>query len=89
MFTYTSQQKKLDQSFQNEHLSKDDYDKQTEKLKRQHDIDRAPWDLYVKKLTELIEKYSPTNQSKRKKQKQSPSSSSSSSSTVKKKSSTE
>lgn len=69
MCTYTSQQTKLEESFRQNVLSKDQYDQQIEKLTRQYEIDRAPWDLYVKKLTELVEQYSPQNESKRKKSK--------------------
>ncbi|CAF2638065.1 unnamed protein product [Rotaria sp. Silwood2] len=55
--TYSSQQNKLDNSFSIGTLSKDDYDKQTNRLKHQVEIDCAPWEIYVKKLTQLIEHY--------------------------------
>jgi len=56
--TYKSQQNKLDNSFHNGTLSKDDYDKQTNQLKYQLEIDCTPWGVYVKKLSQLIEQYS-------------------------------
>lgn len=56
--TYKSQQNKLDNSFRNGTLTKVAYDKQTEQLKSQFELDCAPWEIYVKKLSELIEKYS-------------------------------
>ncbi len=63
--TYKSQQNKLDNSFRNSTLSKDDYDKQTNQLKYQFEIDCAPWEVYIKKLSQLIEQYSPQSESQR------------------------
>ncbi|CAF4194658.1 unnamed protein product, partial [Rotaria magnacalcarata] len=56
--SYASQLNKLDNSFSTNKLSQEDYDKQTFRLKHQLEIDCAPWDLYVKKLSRLIEQYS-------------------------------
>ncbi len=56
--TFTSKLNKLDNSFHNETLTKDEYDKQINQLKDQFRIDCGPWELYVKKLTHLIEQYS-------------------------------
>jgi hypothetical protein len=56
--TFTSKQNKLDSSFHNEMLTKDEYDRQMNQLKDQFQIDCGPWELYVKKLTHLIEQYS-------------------------------
>ncbi|CAM4781327.1 unnamed protein product [Rotaria magnacalcarata] len=56
--SYASQLNKLDNSFSTNKLSQEDYDKQTFRLKRQLEIDCAPWELYVKKLSRLIEQYS-------------------------------
>ncbi len=63
--TYTSQQNKLENSLRMNTLSKDNYDKQTDQLKRQFEIDCAPWEVYVKKLRQLIEQYSPQRNYKR------------------------
>jgi hypothetical protein len=63
--TYTSQQNKLENSLRTCVFSKDDYDKQTAQLKRQFEIDCAPWEVYVKKLKQLIEQYSPQQTNKR------------------------
>ncbi len=63
--TYTSQQNKLENSLRTGVLSKDDYDKQTDQLKRQFEIDCAPWEVYVKKLRQLIQQYSPQRNNKR------------------------
>ncbi|CAF3462891.1 unnamed protein product [Rotaria sp. Silwood1] len=63
--TYTSQQNKLDNSFCTGALSKDDYDKQTNQLKQQVEIDCVPWEMYVKKLTQLIDQYSLQSETQR------------------------
>lgn len=56
--TNASQQCKLEQAFCAGTLSKDEYDKQMHQLKHQFEIDRAPWEVYVKKLSQLIVQYS-------------------------------
>ncbi|CAF1202196.1 unnamed protein product [Adineta steineri] len=56
--TFVSQQNKLDNSFHNSSLTKDDYDKRINQLKHQFELDCAPWQIYVKKLSHLIEQYS-------------------------------
>ncbi|CAF1452658.1 unnamed protein product, partial [Rotaria sordida] len=63
--TYISQQNKIDNSFSTGILSKDDYDKQTNRLKHQVEIDCAPWEIYVKKLTQLIEQYPSQSETQR------------------------
>ncbi|CAF5168139.1 unnamed protein product, partial [Rotaria sp. Silwood1] len=63
--TYTSQQNKLDNLFCTGALSKDDYDKQTNQLKQQVEIDCVPWEMYVKKLTQLIDQYSLQSETQR------------------------
>jgi hypothetical protein len=56
--SHTSQKIKLDNSFRNGLVSKDDYDQKMDHLKRQFEIDSAPWGVYVEKLSQLIEQYS-------------------------------
>lgn len=46
-----------------EKLSKEEYDKETNRLKNQAKSDCAPWRVYAEKLGELIEKYTSENQS--------------------------
>ena len=59
--TYTSQETKLSQSFQQGSLTEDEYHRQLQQLQQQSKADAAPWEIYVKKLTDLIEKYSSRN----------------------------
>ncbi|CAF1197482.1 unnamed protein product [Adineta steineri] len=63
--TFVSQQNKLDNSFHNSSLTKDDYDKRINQLKHQFELDCAPWQIYVKKLSHLIEQYSSQSDSQK------------------------
>jgi hypothetical protein len=62
---HVSQQTKLDSSFSMGTLIKDEYDQQTIQLRKQFEIDTAPWETYVKKLSQLIEQYSGESQTSR------------------------
>ena len=55
--TYTSQQAKLDQSLAKGIITREEYDRQKQQLHQQIELDLSPWQIYVNKLTHLIEQY--------------------------------